>query len=64
MLFRSALASWLVVFALAQRSVAWTLVDRRFVKLPLKAQWALAAVAIYLILAYAGAKVDFIYFNF
>lgn len=60
----SALASWLVVFALAQGPVAWTLADRRFVKLPLKAQWALASVCIYLILAYAGAKVDFIYFNF
>ena len=60
----SALASWLVVFALAQGPVAWTLADRRFVELPLKAQWALAAAGIYLVLAYAGAKVDFIYFNF
>ena len=58
------LTGWLLVFAVAQWPLAWTLKERRFVKLPLKAQWLLALVCLYFILAYAGARVDFIYFTF
>jgi hypothetical protein len=44
--------------------IVWTLKEHRFVKLPLKVQWVLALTCFYFILAYAGAKVDFIYFTF
>ncbi len=58
------LYGWLAIFALVQWPLAWTLTERRFVALPLKMQWLLALVCVYLILAYAGARVDFIYFTF
>ena len=58
------LAVWLIGFALLQAPVAWTLKERRFVQRPLAAQWLLALAALYLVLAYAGARVDFIYFMF
>ncbi len=60
----SVLTGWLLVFALVQWPVAQTLKENAFARLPLKAQWALAVAAVYFILAYAGAKVDFIYFTF
>jgi alginate O-acetyltransferase complex protein AlgI len=55
---------WLVIFAIVQWPLAWTLKERRFVELPLKVQWLLALVCFYFILVYAGARVDFIYFTF
>jgi D-alanyl-lipoteichoic acid acyltransferase DltB (MBOAT superfamily) len=55
---------WLAVFAMVQWPLAWTFREQRFIKLPLKAQWLLALICGYFILAYAGAKVDFIYFTF
>jgi len=58
------LTGWLLVFAMAQWPVAQTLREHAFARLSLKAQWLLGLAAIYLILAYAGAKVDFIYFTF
>ena len=58
------LINWLAVFAIAQWPIAWTFKERRFPGLPLRRQWLLAAACLYLILAYAGARVDFIYFNF
>ena len=60
----SALSQWLLLFAALQWPLAWTLKEGRFAGLPLKAQWPLALVCLLLILAYAGARVDFIYFNF
>lgn len=60
----SALSQWLLLFAVLQWPLAWTLKEGRFAGLPLKAQWLLAMVCLLLILAYAGARVDFIYFNF
>jgi D-alanyl-lipoteichoic acid acyltransferase DltB (MBOAT superfamily) len=60
----SALSQWLILFALLQWPLAWTLKGGRFAALPLKVQWILALVCLLLILAYAGARVDFIYFNF
>ncbi|MBL9170618.1 MAG: MBOAT family protein [Verrucomicrobiales bacterium] len=60
----SVLSAWLVVFALAQWPLAWTLKDRRFVEMRLRYQWPLAWACLYFILAYAGARVDFIYFTF
>ena len=60
----SVLSQWLVVFALVQWPLAWTLKQDRFVGLPLKVQWLLGLACLFLILAYAGARVDFIYFNF
>ena len=58
------LINWLVMIAIAQWPLAWTFKERRFPALPLKRQWLLAAACLYFILAYAGARVDFIYFNF
>ncbi len=58
------LTGWLMVFALAQWPLAWTFQENRFARLPLKAQWLLALTAVYLVLAYAGARIDFIYFTF
>lgn len=58
------LAGWLIVFALVQWPLAWTFKERRFPEFSLNWQWALALVSFYFILAYAGAKVDFIYFTF
>lgn len=60
----SALSQWLILFALLQWPLAWTLKGGRFAALPLKVQWILTLVCLLLILAYAGARVDFIYFNF
>jgi alginate O-acetyltransferase complex protein AlgI len=58
------LVNWLVLFALVQWPLAWTFKAERFPALPLRRQWLLAAACLYFILAYAGAHVDFIYFNF
>ena len=58
------LMNWLVMIAIAQWPLAWTFKERRFPALPFKRQWLLAAACVYFILAYAGARVDFIYFNF
>jgi len=58
------LINWLAMIAIAQWPLAWTFKERRFPALPLKRQWLLAAACLYFILAYAGARVDFIYFNF
>jgi len=58
------LYGWLIVFALIHWPLAWSLKESRFIRLPLKLQWVLALVCVYFILAYAGAKVDFIYFTF
>lgn len=58
------LRNWLVIFALVQLPIAKTLNNDNFTLLPLKKQWALGMAASLLILAYAGAKVDFIYFTF
>ena len=58
------LINWLVMIALVQWPLAWTFKERRFPALSLRRQWLLAAACLYFILAYAGAKVDFIYFNF
>ena len=60
----SALSQWLVLFAVLQWPFAKTLTGGRFAELPLKVQWMLALTCLLLILAYAGARVDFIYFNF
>jgi D-alanyl-lipoteichoic acid acyltransferase DltB (MBOAT superfamily) len=60
----SVLSNWLIVFALVQWPLAWTFKERRFLGLSLKVQWLLALVCFYFILAYAGVRVDFIYFNF
>ncbi len=59
-----ALAGWLIVFAALHRPLAWTFVGSRFTALRLPLQWFLALAAGYLVLAYAGARVDFIYFTF
>jgi alginate O-acetyltransferase complex protein AlgI len=58
------LGSWLVGFAVLQFPVAWLIRERRFLRLPLPAQIAVAASALFLALAYAGASIDFIYFTF
>jgi alginate O-acetyltransferase complex protein AlgI len=58
------LTNWLIAFALLQWPLAATFKEDRFRSLPLTAQWALALAAIYLVLVFAGAHVDFIYFNF
>jgi D-alanyl-lipoteichoic acid acyltransferase DltB (MBOAT superfamily) len=58
------LVNWLLMIAIVQWPLAWTFKERRFPMLPLKRQWLLAAACLYFILAYAGARVDFIYFNF
>lgn len=60
----SVLSQWLLLFALVQWPLARTLEGNRFAALPLKVQWLLALTCLLLILAYAGARVDFIYFNF
>jgi alginate O-acetyltransferase complex protein AlgI len=60
----SILKNWLVVFALVQWPISWTFKDIRFTTLSLKAQLIFAMACCYLILAYAGASVDFIYFTF
>jgi alginate O-acetyltransferase complex protein AlgI len=58
------LTNWLIAFALLQWPVAQTLKGSRFISLPLKLQWPLALGVLYLVLAFAGAHIDFIYFNF
>jgi D-alanyl-lipoteichoic acid acyltransferase DltB (MBOAT superfamily) len=58
------LVGWLVAVVCLQRPLASTLEASRFTRLPLWMQWAMAMSAAYLVLAYAGAKVDFIYFTF
>ena len=58
------LTQWLLAFALLQWPIAWSFKEQRFTKLPLWTQWALAIVCLFVVLAYAGARVDFIYFNF
>lgn len=58
------LRNWLVIFALVQLPIAKTIQNVNFTQLSMKKQWALSATACLLILAYAGAKVDFIYFTF
>ena len=58
------LTNWLIAFALVQWPLAATFKAGKFRSLPLPAQWALALVAFYLVLVFAGAHVDFIYFNF
>ena len=60
----SILTGWLIAFAVIQWPLAWTFKEGHFVRLPLKFQWPLALVCCYMILAYAGARVDFIYFTF
>jgi D-alanyl-lipoteichoic acid acyltransferase DltB (MBOAT superfamily) len=60
----SVLVNWLLVFAIAQWPLARTFKALRFPALGLRTQWLLALAGLYLILAYAGARVDFIYFNF
>lgn len=60
----SVLTSWLLVFALIQWPISQTLKEHAYTRLTLKVQWLLALAVIYFILAYAGAKVDFIYFTF
>ena len=60
----SVLTNWLVMVLLVQWPLAWTFKDGRFPALPLKRQWLLALACLYFVLAYAGARVDFIYFNF
>jgi hypothetical protein len=54
----------LIAFAPLQWPLAATFKESRFSSLPLKVQWAFAMVVFYFVLAYAGARVDFIYFNF
>lgn len=58
------LISWLVIFAIFQKRLANTFSNNNFVNLSLKKQWMLCLLSIYLILVYAGARVDFIYFTF
>jgi alginate O-acetyltransferase complex protein AlgI len=58
------LIAWLSAFALIQWPVAWTFPQARFTRLSLPAQWGLGLLCLAVILAYAGARVDFIYFNF
>jgi hypothetical protein len=58
------LINWLVLIAIAQWPIAWSFKERRFPSLSFGRQWLAAAVCLYFILAYAGARVDFIYFNF
>jgi hypothetical protein len=59
-----ALSGWLLAFLLLQKPLDWTFGERRFAGLRLPAQWGLSLAAGYLILAYAGARIDFIYFTF
>lgn len=59
-----ALSGWLAACVLLQRPLDWTFRDSRFTRLRMPVQWALAAAAGYLVLAYAGARIDFIYFTF
>ena len=58
------LLGWLIAFAVLQRPLAATLKENWFVKCALWKQWLLVLAALYLVLAYAGARVDFIYFTF
>jgi alginate O-acetyltransferase complex protein AlgI len=58
------LATWLVGFAVLQFPLATLMRRRRFIELPIPAQVAIAAFALYLALAYAGSRIDFIYFTF
>lgn len=60
----SVLTTWLLVFACLQWPLAWTLKGQRFVEFRHRYQWPLAWGCLYLVLAYAGARVDFIYFTF
>ena len=59
-----ALAGWLVAFALLQKPLDATFRDGRFARMRPVLQWLLAATVGYLVLAYAGARIDFIYFTF
>lgn len=58
------LRNWLLIFALIQLPIAKTLTNNNFTQFSMQKQWALGAAACLWILAYAGAKVDFIYFTF
>jgi alginate O-acetyltransferase complex protein AlgI len=58
------LTGWLLAFALLQWPLAWTFRENRFASRSLTTQWLLALAALYLVIAYAGAHVDFIYFTF
>lgn len=58
------LVHWLVGFALIQWPLNWTLRQRRFAGFKFPVQWAVALGVLYVVLTYAGAKVDFIYFTF
>ena len=58
------LAVWLVGFAVLHVPFNALLKERRFVALSLPRQVALTAALGLLIVAYAGAQIDFIYFAF
>jgi D-alanyl-lipoteichoic acid acyltransferase DltB (MBOAT superfamily) len=58
------LLGWLIAFAVLQKPLAATFKENWFVNRPLWKQWLLVLAALYLVLAYAGARVDFIYFTF
>lgn len=58
------LLGWLILFAMLQKPLAWTFIEVRFARAPLGWQWVLSILAWSLILGYAGAQVDFIYFTF
>ena len=60
----SVLVNWLLAFALVQWPLAWSLKEQRFTRFRMTIQWLLAMICIYFLLSYAGARVDFIYFNF
>ena len=60
----SVLTNWLILVLIAQWPLAWTFKQQRFPSLPLARQWLLALACLYFILAYAGAQVDVVYFNF
>ena len=58
------LTAWLALFAALQLPLASLMRERRFLKLSTAAQVAVAACALFVALAYAGARIDFIYFTF
>ncbi len=59
-----ALVTWLIACLLLQMPLTQSFREIRFTQLSLPVQWILASFAGYLILAYAGARIDFIYFTF
>jgi len=58
------LLAWLVAFGALHGPLSATFGDSRYTSLKLPVQWVLAVAAGYLVLAYAGARIDFIYFTF